>query len=365
MPTPHHSLPVAAACHRCTDAPRQKSHAQTMCQASSDPALPATRGAHIKPRAAPEHGPVLDLRTAKEQRRARERLRSMSAMQAEVPMPSPRCDAGANLTGWRHSWDEVVEFTFTTVEDECREETAVPKTQIAGLALSYLCRYLTLAEDDSLTGGGGGTQGWSTGAAASGRRPAGVRNRSDPGEIGSSTLASIMAAFKHLAGVHPSFDDHFCKLWPAARLTKARPRSPSPPPSPPRALAPAPPALTPQRARTYAPCAPAPPRPGTRALARPLTRLTPRSPLPPGHAQGARAQAGADAAGLRPLAPPLTAPPHPPATPRPAVPRFAPPRLAAPGAFCSAPAAVTHPAPLPSAAVADAPVLPHAVHGAG
>eukprot|EP00964_Phaeocystis_antarctica_P110329 scaffold74699_cov57-Phaeocystis_antarctica.AAC.1 len=211
MPTPHHSLPVAAACHRCTDAPRQKSHAQTMCQASSDPALPATRGAHIKPRAAPEHGPVLDLRTAKEQRRARERLRSMSAMQAEVPMPSLRCDAGANLTGWRHSWDEVVEFTFTTVEDECREETAVPKTQIAGLALSYLCRYLTLAEDDSLTGGGGGTQGCSTGAAASGRRPAGVRNRSDPGEVGSSTLVSIMAAFKHLAGVHPSFDDHFCK----------------------------------------------------------------------------------------------------------------------------------------------------------
>ena len=280
-------------------------------------------------------------------------------------MPSPRCDAGANLTGWRHSWDEVVEFTFTTVEDECREETAVPKTQIAGLALSYLCRYLTLAEDDSLTGGGGGTQGCSTGAAASGRRPAGVRNRSDPGEVGSSTLVSIMAAFKHLAGVHPSYDDHFCKLWPAARLTKARPRSPSPPPSPPRALAPAPPALTPQRARTYAPCAPAPPRPGTRALARPLTRLTPRSPLPPGHAQGARAQAGADAAGLRPLAPSLTAPPHPPATPCPAVPRRAPPRPAAPGAFCSAPAAVTHPAPLPSAAVADAPVLPHAVHGAG
>ena len=249
-----------------------------MCQASNDPALPVTRGAHIKPHAAPEHGPVLDLRTAKEQRRARERLRSMSAMQAEVPMPSPRCDAGANLTGWRHSWDEVVEFTFTTVEDECREETAVPKTQIAGLALSYLCRYLTLAEDDSLTGGGGGTQGWSTGAAASGRRPAGVRNRSDPGEVGSSTLVSIMAAFKHLAGVHPSYDDHFCKLWPAARLTKARPRSPSPPPLPParprpRASSPHAPARS--HLRALRPRAPAPRHPRTRAAPHP-----PHPPLP-------------------------------------------------------------------------------------
>ena len=193
-------------------------------------------------------------------------------------MPSPRCDAGANLTGWRHSWDEVVEFTFTTVEDECREETAVPKTQIAGLALSYLCRYLTLAEDDSLTGGGGGTQGWSTGAAASGRRPAGVRNRSDPGEIGSSTLVSIMAAFKHLAGVHPSYDDHFCKLWPAARLTKARPRSPSPPPLPParprpRASSPHAPARS--HLRALRPRAPAPRHPRTRAAPHP-----PHPPLP-------------------------------------------------------------------------------------
>ena len=197
------------------------------CPPSNNPALPVTCGAGVKVPAAPKHGSVLDLRTAKEQRRARERLRSVSAMQAEVPMPSPCCDAGAHQTGWRHSWGEVVEFMFPRVEATFGE-THVPHTQIAGLALAYLCRYLTLAEDDPPTGGTGGQ---SAGAAASGRRPAGGRNRSDPGELGVSTLASILAASK-MYGVQTPLDEHFCGLWPTARLSEARPRPPTPPPPP-------------------------------------------------------------------------------------------------------------------------------------
>ena len=159
MPAPNRSVSAPAACHRCLDAPRQKSHPPKTRPPSNDPALPAAHGAGVKVLEAPEHGAVLDLRTAKEQRRARERLRSMSAMQAEVPMPNPCCDAGARQTGWRHSWGDVVEFTFSNVEQEAGDQQTVPCTQIAGLALSYLCRYLTLSEDDPPTGGGGGTQG--------------------------------------------------------------------------------------------------------------------------------------------------------------------------------------------------------------
>jgi hypothetical protein len=228
MPAPDRSLSAPAACHRCLDAPRQKSHPPKTRPPSNDPALPAAHGAGVKVLEAPEHGAVLDLRTAKEQRRARERLRSMSAMQAEVPMPNPCCDAGARQTGWRHSWGDVVEFTFSNVEQEAGDQQTVPCTQIAGLALSYLCRYLTLSEDDPPTGGGGGTGGRSAGAVASGRRPAATRNRSDPGELGASTLVSIIAAFK-VYGLHPPYDDHFAELWPSARLTKARPPPPHPP----------------------------------------------------------------------------------------------------------------------------------------
>ena len=235
MPAPARSLPATAACHRCLDAPRRKSHPPITCPPSNNPALPATCGAGVKVPAAPKHGSVLDLRTAKEQRRARERLRSMSALQAEVPMPSPCCDAGAHQTGWRDSWGEVVEFTFPRVEATFGE-TPVPHTQIAGLALSYLCRYLTLAEGDPLTGGTGGQ---SAGAVASGRRPAGGRNRSDPGELGVSTLVSIVAASK-MYGVHPPLDEYFCRLWPTARLTEARPGPPTPPPPPRPSSAPAP-----------------------------------------------------------------------------------------------------------------------------
>ena len=108
---PHRSLGGTSACHRCLDAPRPKSHAQTTTPASKSSAFPVTHRAGEKVPATPRHGAVLDLRTAKEQRRARGRLRAMSKMQAEVPLPTPPCDAG-DPAGWQDDWGEVVEFTF-------------------------------------------------------------------------------------------------------------------------------------------------------------------------------------------------------------------------------------------------------------
>ena len=195
-------------------------------------------------------------------------------------MPSPCCDAGAHQTGWRDSWGEVVEFTFPRVEATFGE-TPVPHTQIAGLALSYLCRYLTLAEGDPLTGGTGGQ---SAGAVASGRRPAGGRNRSDPGELGVSTLVSIVAASK-MYGVHPPLDEYFCRLWPTARLTEARPGPPTPPPPAPPQFRPRPSPAQPLGFSPHAPlpfapsrsAPPPPPCPRRAAPAPPRTRLIPHS----------------------------------------------------------------------------------------
>ena len=170
---PHRSLPGTSACHRCLDAPRPKSHAQTTTPASESSVFSVTHRAGEKVPATPRHGAVLDLRTAKEQRRARERLRAMSRMQAEVPMPTPPRDAGDPASS-QDEWGEVVEFTFDKAADLTTHQN--PRSEhIAGLALAYLCRYLDRAEDHPSTGGGTGGKS----AAARGRGRASERTLSD------------------------------------------------------------------------------------------------------------------------------------------------------------------------------------------
>lgn len=234
---PHRSLRGTSACHRCLDAPHQKSHAQATTPASASTEFPVTHRAGEKVPAIPKHGAVLDLRTAKDQRRARERLRAMSAMQAEVPLPTPPCAAGdpASL----QAWGEVVEFTFASVVTEAVNESTKPQ-YIASLALAYLCRYLDRAEDDPSTGGGTGgkSAGAPAGAPSRGRGRASERTLSETNWLAASSLVSIVAAFKTY-GFHPPYDKRLCGLLPSARLTKARP-TPAPRPAPPRRRLPPP-----------------------------------------------------------------------------------------------------------------------------
>ena len=196
MPLVELSHTDSAILQRHPDAQRQNSLEPTTSLPSTSTLQAHPPGAVLEQLAqhALDHGSTHNESDTKEKKRARERLRSMRTWQAEVPLPTLCCDARPQ-PAWRHTWEQCVDYTFDTVEefgDSCMNSSA----ETAGLALSYLCRYLTLSEDKPHVGGGGGTAGWPLGAAAS----------VDEHHMTIATLSAISIAFKQLDTKVPSFE---------------------------------------------------------------------------------------------------------------------------------------------------------------